>query len=119
MIWKPISNDLTMDHCYKINGEKLMYEIGEALIGDGPELAHIDLIIGDKSGPVGTAFATNMASMSVGHTPLLSVVRPNLSATVIKLSFISFTHSGISLLLIALIIVISSWIIKIDECIIL
>lgn len=55
-----------------------MYEIGEALIGDGPELAHIDLIIGDKEGPVGHAFANNMANMSVGHTPLLSVVRPNL-----------------------------------------
>ena len=55
-----------------------MYEIGEALIGNGPELAHIDLIIGDKNGPVGTAFATNMGNMSVGHTPLLSVVRPNL-----------------------------------------
>ena len=51
-----------------------MYEIGEALIGNGPELAHIDLIIGDKNGPVGTAFATNMGNMSVGHTPLLSVV---------------------------------------------
>lgn len=55
-----------------------IYEIGEALIGDGPELAHIDLIVGSKQGPVGTAFATNMASMSVGHTPLLSVIRPNL-----------------------------------------
>ena len=56
-----------------------MYEIGEALIGDGPELAHIDLIVGDKDGSVGVAFATNMASMSVGHTPLLSVIRPNLT----------------------------------------
>jgi bifunctional enzyme Fae/Hps len=55
-----------------------MYEIGEALIGDGPELAHIDLVIGDKKSAVGTAFATNMANMSVGHTPLLSVIRPNL-----------------------------------------
>ncbi|HNO07793.1 MAG TPA: formaldehyde-activating enzyme, partial [Methanoregulaceae archaeon] len=34
-----------------------MYLIGEALVGDGPELAHIDLLIGDKDGPVGTAFA--------------------------------------------------------------
>lgn len=56
----------------------MMYEIGEALIGDGPELAHIDLVIGDKNSPVGTAFATNMANMSVGHTPLLAVIRPNL-----------------------------------------
>ena len=56
-----------------------MYEIGEALIGDGPELAHIDLLIGDKKGPVGTAFATNMASMSVGHTPLLAVIIPKVT----------------------------------------
>jgi bifunctional enzyme Fae/Hps len=55
-----------------------MYEIGEALIGDGNELAHIDLIIGDKNGPVGTAFANGMTQLSIGHTPLLSVVRPNL-----------------------------------------
>ncbi len=57
-----------------------MYEIGEALIGDGPELAHIDLVIGDKTGPVGTAFAINVANMSIGHTPLLAVIRPNLPA---------------------------------------
>ena len=28
--------------------------IGEALAGDGNEIAHIDLLIGDKDGPVGT-----------------------------------------------------------------
>ena len=31
-----------------------MFLIGEALVGDGAELAHIDLMIGDKMGPVGT-----------------------------------------------------------------
>ncbi len=55
-----------------------MYLIGEALIGDGAELAHIDLIIGDKNGPVGTAFANSLSQLSAGHTPLLAVVRPNL-----------------------------------------
>ncbi len=35
-------------------------------------------MIGDKSGPVGQAFATGMASLSAGHTPLLAVIRPNL-----------------------------------------
>ena len=55
-----------------------MYRIGEALIGDGPELAHIDLLIGDKFGPVGQAFATGLSNLSVGHTPLTSVIRPNL-----------------------------------------
>ncbi len=55
-----------------------MYLIGEALIGNGNEIAHIDLVIGDKNGPAGTAFVNNMANLSLGHTPLLSVVRPNL-----------------------------------------
>ena len=63
------------------NGGNLMdpmYKIGEALIGDGPELAHIDLLIGDKFGPVGQAFANGLSNLSVGHTPLTSVIRPNL-----------------------------------------
>ncbi|MDV0445394.1 3-keto-L-gulonate-6-phosphate decarboxylase UlaD [Methanimicrococcus sp. At1] len=54
------------------------FEIGEALIGTGPELAHVDLMIGSKNGPVGQAFATGMTQLSAGHTPLLSVIRPNL-----------------------------------------
>ncbi len=57
-----------------------MFLIGEALIGEAPELAHIDLIIGEKSGPVGQAFANGFTQLSMGHTPLLSVVRPNLLA---------------------------------------
>jgi bifunctional enzyme Fae/Hps len=52
--------------------------VGEALIGKGPEVAHIDLIIGDKEGPVGTAFASGLTQLSAGHTPLLGVIRPNL-----------------------------------------
>ncbi len=63
------------------NGGNLMdpmYRIGEALIGDGPELAHIDLLIGDKFGPVGQAFANGLSNLSIGHTPLTSVIRPNL-----------------------------------------
>lgn len=55
-----------------------MYLIGEALVGEGNEVAHIDLIIGEKNGPVGQAFASGLASLSVGHTPLLAVIRPNL-----------------------------------------
>lgn len=55
-----------------------MYKIGEALVGDGNELAHVDLIIGDKNGAAGTAFANGMTQLSIGHTPLLSVIRPNL-----------------------------------------
>jgi 5,6,7,8-tetrahydromethanopterin hydro-lyase len=52
--------------------------IGEALVGDGNEIAHIDLLIGSKDGPVGTAFATALANQSAGHSNLLAVLTPNL-----------------------------------------
>ena len=55
-----------------------MFQIGEALMGQGSELAHVDLMIGDKLGPVGQAFANGLTQLSAGHTPLLSVIRPNL-----------------------------------------
>ncbi|WP_319506476.1 bifunctional 5,6,7,8-tetrahydromethanopterin hydro-lyase/3-hexulose-6-phosphate synthase [uncultured Methanolobus sp.] len=55
-----------------------MLLIGEALIGEAPELAHVDLMIGNKDGPVGQAFANGLTQLSAGHTPLLSVIRPNL-----------------------------------------
>lgn len=57
---------------------KHIYLIGEALMGQGNEVAHIDLLIGDKEGPVGEAFATGISNLSKGHTPLLAVIRPNL-----------------------------------------
>ncbi len=57
---------------------KFTYLIGEALTGEGSEVAHVDLIIGDKEGPVGDAFANGLSNLSAGHTPLLAVIRPNL-----------------------------------------
>ena len=52
--------------------------VGEALVGDGNEIAHIDLLIGDKNGPVGNAFANALARQSEGHSNLLAVLTPNL-----------------------------------------
>ena len=52
--------------------------IGEALVGDGNEVAHIDLLIGDKNGPVGHAFAAALADQKAGHSNLLAVLTPNL-----------------------------------------
>ena len=52
--------------------------IGEALCGGGNEVAHIDLLIGNKEGPVGTAFANALANQSHGHSNLLAVLEPNL-----------------------------------------
>ena len=53
--------------------------VGEALVGEGNEIAHIDLLIGDKDGPVGVAFANALARQSQGHSNLLAVLTPNLA----------------------------------------
>jgi len=52
--------------------------IGEALVGEGNEVAHIDLLVGSKDGPVGTAFANALADQKAGHSNLLAVLTPNL-----------------------------------------
>ena len=57
----------------------MSFYVGEALSGDGNEIAHIDLLIGDKSGPVGVAFANALANQSHGHSNLLAVLTPNLA----------------------------------------
>jgi 5,6,7,8-tetrahydromethanopterin hydro-lyase len=54
--------------------------VGESLVGDGNEVAHIDLLIGSKDGPVGEAFASALLNQKEGHTNLLAVVAPNLPA---------------------------------------
>ncbi len=54
--------------------------VGESLVGDGNEVAHIDLIIGSRNGPVGAAFANALVNQKDGFTSLLAVVAPNLPA---------------------------------------
>ncbi len=56
------------------------FMVGESLVGDGNEVAHIDLLIGSKDGPVGQAFANSLVNQKEGHTSLLAVVTPNLPA---------------------------------------
>ena len=55
-------------------------QVGESLVGEGNEVAHIDLLIGPKDGPVGEAFASALVNQKEGHTNLLAVVAPNLPA---------------------------------------
>ncbi|QDT52709.1 Formaldehyde-activating enzyme [Caulifigura coniformis] len=57
----------------------MSFYVGESLVGEGNEVAHIDLLIGDKSGPVGVAFANALANQSAGHSNLLAVLTPNLA----------------------------------------
>jgi 5,6,7,8-tetrahydromethanopterin hydro-lyase len=54
--------------------------VGESLVGEGNEVAHIDLLIGPKTGPVGVAFANALVNQNAGHTALLAVLEPNLLA---------------------------------------
>lgn len=53
--------------------------VGEALVGEGNEIAHIDLIVGSKDGPAGIAFANALARQSEGHSNLLAVLEPNVA----------------------------------------
>lgn len=52
--------------------------VGEALVGEGNEIAHIDLILGPRGGPAETAFANALVNNKDGFTTLLAVVAPNL-----------------------------------------
>jgi len=56
------------------------FNVGESLVGEGNEVAHIDLMIGSKSGPLGEAFASALINQKDGFTNLLAVVAPNLPA---------------------------------------
>ena len=68
--------------------------IGESLVGEGNEVAHIDLIIGSKSGPAGQAFVNALANQREGHNTLLAVVTPNLPAKPDTILFNKVTIKG-------------------------
>ena len=68
--------------------------LGESLVGDGNEVAHIDLIIGSKSGPAGSAFCNALTNNKDGFTTLLAVVTPNLPAKPDTLLFNKVTIKG-------------------------
>ncbi|MDX2192115.1 MAG: formaldehyde-activating enzyme [Gemmatimonadales bacterium] len=70
------------------------YFIGESLVGDGNEIAHIDLIIGDKMGPAGEAFTNALSRNTDGFTTLLAVVTPNLPCKPDTLLFNKVTIKG-------------------------
>ena len=55
-------------------------EIGEAFVGAGAEAAHLNTVLGPRNGPVGTAWATALATPATGHAPFVAVVRPGLPA---------------------------------------
>ncbi len=70
--------------------------VGESLVGEGNEVAHIDLIIGSKSGPAGTAFTKALANQKDGFSTLLAVVAPNLPAKLDTILFNKVTIKGVT-----------------------
>ena len=52
-------------------------EYGESFVGEGTNAAHINTVLGDREGAVGTAWATGLATPSAGHTRFVAVAAPN------------------------------------------
>jgi 5,6,7,8-tetrahydromethanopterin hydro-lyase len=52
--------------------------VGESLVGDGNEVAHIDLLLGPRGSAAETAFCNALTNNKDGFTTLLAVVAPNL-----------------------------------------
>jgi 5,6,7,8-tetrahydromethanopterin hydro-lyase len=70
------------------------FSLGESLVGDGNEVAHIDLIIGSKSGHAGQAFTNALTNQKDGFSTLLAVVAPNLPAKPDTILFNKVTIKG-------------------------
>ncbi len=68
--------------------------IGESLVGEGNEVAHIDLIMGPRGSAAETAFANALVNNKDGFTTLLAVVAPNLLAKPNTILFNKVTIKG-------------------------
>ena len=68
--------------------------VGESLLGDGNEVAHIDLIIGPRGSAAETAFANSLTNNKDGFTALLAVVAPNLMTKPATCMFNKVTIKG-------------------------
>src|ERR687888_1120385 len=68
--------------------------VGESLIGDGNEVAHIDLIMGPRGSAVETAFCNALTNNKDGFTSLLAVIAPNLPAKPNTVMFNKVTIKG-------------------------
>ena len=68
--------------------------VGESLVGDGNEVAHIDLILGPRGSAAETAFANTLTNNKDGFTSLLAVVAPNLLCKPATVMFNKVTIKG-------------------------
>jgi 5,6,7,8-tetrahydromethanopterin hydro-lyase len=68
--------------------------VGESLVGEGNEVAHIDLLIGPRGSAAETAFANCLTNNKDGFTALLAVVAPNLLCKPATVMFNKVTIKG-------------------------
>ena len=68
--------------------------VGESLVGEGNEVAHIDLIIGPRGGAAEVAFANALTNNKEGFTSLLALVAPNLAVKPSTVIFNKVTIKG-------------------------
>ena len=68
--------------------------VGESLVGEGNEVAHIDLLIGPRGSAAESAFAHALTNNKDGFTALLAVVAPNLMAKPATVMFNKVTIKG-------------------------
>ena len=67
---------------------------GESLVGDGNEVAHIDLIMGPRGSAVEAAFCNSLTNNKDGFSTLLAVVAPNLACKPNTVMFNKVTIKG-------------------------
>jgi 5,6,7,8-tetrahydromethanopterin hydro-lyase len=68
--------------------------VGESLVGDGNEVAHIDLLIGPRGSAAETAFVNCLTNNKDGFTSLLAVLTPNLLTKPATVMFNKVTIKG-------------------------
>jgi len=68
--------------------------VGESLVGDGNEVAHIDLLMGPRGSAAESAFCHALTNNKDGFTSLLAVVAPNLPAKPNTVMFNKVTIKG-------------------------
>jgi 5,6,7,8-tetrahydromethanopterin hydro-lyase len=68
--------------------------VGESLVGEGNEVAHIDLIMGPRGSAAESAFASALTNNKDGFTSLLAVVGPNLAVKPSTVLFNKVTIKG-------------------------
>jgi 5,6,7,8-tetrahydromethanopterin hydro-lyase len=68
--------------------------VGESLVGEGNEVAHIDLIMGPRGSAAEMAFCNGLVNNKDGFTSLLAVVAPNLPCKPNTMMFNKVTIKG-------------------------